>query len=66
MTLFPFLLVMLVVGLRLAYPGNPPSLGSTVGINWADTAWILTATALRVSEVEELVGKYISQHGEKR
>lgn len=57
---------MLVVGLRLAYPGNPPSLGSTVGINWADTAWILTATALRVSEVEELVGKYISQHGEKR
>jgi hypothetical protein len=66
LALFPFLLVMLVVGLLLAYPGNPPSLGSTVGLNWADTAWKLTATALRVSEVEEIVGKYLSQHGEKR
>jgi Amt family ammonium transporter len=46
LALFPFLLIMLVVGLCLAYPGNPPSLGSTVGINWADTAWMLTATGL--------------------
>ena len=46
LALFPFLLIMLVVGLCLAYPGNPSSLGSTVGINWADTAWMLTATGL--------------------
>src|SRR5262245_11974671 len=44
--LFPFLILALVVVLSLFIPGIPASIPSYPQISFADTAWMLTATAL--------------------
>ncbi|MFM7672551.1 MAG: ammonium transporter [Bacteroidota bacterium] len=46
LALIPFLTLLLLVGLSLAFPGNPASLAASQSVDGADTAWMLTATGL--------------------
>lgn len=45
-TLIPIFILLLVLALSLFFPLVPAKTGSQAGISFADTAWMLTATAL--------------------